>query len=261
MPSYTTISGHSLDYPEPEPELAKLLTRLRKMVDDPKATENNMIELAYSRENPILGAGLHPSRGMVTRETLANPVYHVITDLLDRKRAALEGWNLDELASEYTLTPAEAAAKLGVHYSAVQQAIKAWRLPSWVKDGRYYLTERSLETFEVGKRGPRAADAGEPLDVCVGHTDGQSFRMKHPGDLENIARIEGHVVAGRVARWKRVGVISGTEGKHRFFVLEPGTEGNELKFGPFYVKGTFRIAEKVNAAEKAREAWKAFTAA
>lgn len=262
MLQHTTISGHVIEYPEPEPKLEALLRQLRRMVDDPSMIENDMIEIAYSKDNPLLGSDLFPTRGAVTRETLANPAYYVMTDLLGRKRIAQDGIDVAKLASEYTLTVPEAAERLGIHESAVRLAIRSRRIPSWVKDGQYFLAPRSVDSFAVGTRGPQPQSRvrAEPLDVCIGNTEGQSLRMRYPGELRETGHT-GHIVEGQIGRWRRVGVISGGDGKHRFFELEPADSENELKFGPFYVRGRFSIVKKVNAAKKAREAWQTFTAA
>ena len=91
MPQHTTVSGHVIDYPEPEPKVAALLKRLARMADDPKATEDQMVALTYSSENPLLGPDLFPSRGAVTKETLLKPAWHVMQDYLARKYIAENG--------------------------------------------------------------------------------------------------------------------------------------------------------------------------
>jgi hypothetical protein len=53
-------------------------------------------------------------------------------------------------------------------------------------------------------------------------------------------------VEGTTERWRKVGVLHGRAGKLRFFVLEPDSEPNEITLGPFFVKGKFRVAEKID---------------
>jgi hypothetical protein len=73
-------------------------------------------------------------------------------------------------------------------------------------------------------------------------------------------------VEAAFVRWKRVGVITGVKGaegapdSYRFFVLEldPGAGEQTIELQGFYVRGPFRVVEKVNNARRAREAWEAF---
>jgi excisionase family DNA binding protein len=131
------------------------LERLETLLTDPKVTEQQLIGLAYPPENPILDATFHPARGMVTRAVLDDPAYEVMVDLLFRRRMMEDGISAEKLASRYSMTVAEAAAELGIHESAVRQAISAKRLASWIKEGgRHYVDPRALKTLEVGTRGP-----------------------------------------------------------------------------------------------------------
>jgi hypothetical protein len=262
MPQHTTISGHTIEYPEPEPKLGALLARLTRMADDAKATEDAMVALVFARDNPLLGPDVLPSRGAVTKETLAKPAWHVMQDLLDRKYVAENRIKLDDLAAEYTLPVIEAAKRLGIHESAVRLAIRSNRLPAWVKEGQYFLSPRSLETYEIQKSGPTPQQRVRPtaLQICMGNVKGKSFRVKIPGELADKHRVDEHVVEGSVSRWLRVGVISGGPGRYRFFVLEPAEAEDDLKYGPFYVRGRFNVAKKINNSDAAHDAWKAFEA-
>ena len=68
----------------------------------------------------------------------------------------------------------------------------------------------------------------------------------------------GHVLTrGYVGGWSRA-IISTTarsSGKRRAFVLVPSDEDGELALGTFKVVGSFAIEEKINNAQKAREAF------
>jgi hypothetical protein len=160
MATHVALSGHVIDYPEPAPKVARFLARVRELVDDPKASEDDVVALVYSRENPILDHTVFPTRGAVTRDVLENPVYRVMTDLLFRKSVAERGLDVERIAREFTVPVSDAAARLDIHESAVRQAIAAQRLASWVKEGRHYLRPRDVEAFQVSARGPRAGAAG-----------------------------------------------------------------------------------------------------
>ncbi|MBX3216932.1 MAG: hypothetical protein KF850_33175 [Labilithrix sp.] len=151
---YRTVSGHTITF-EAGPKVAAFLRRIEAAVDDPKVSERELTGLAFSAENPILDHSLFPGRGGVTPKVLADPAYHVMTDLLFRKQLAEQGDGVEKIAARYSMTVAEAAAELGIHASAVRQAIAARRLASWVKDGQHYLDPRAVRALEVGTRGPK----------------------------------------------------------------------------------------------------------
>lgn len=153
--THTTVTGHHIEL-DATPKVAAFLRRLEEGVDDPKTSERDLIGLAYSNENPFLDHTMFPGRGAVTKEVLDDPAYHVMTDLLFRKRLAEEGTDVARLAARYSMTPAEAAEELGITVGAVRQMIAAKRIPSWMRDGRHYIDPRSLKGLEVGTRGPKA---------------------------------------------------------------------------------------------------------
>jgi hypothetical protein len=102
-----------------------------------------------------------------------------------------------------------------------------------------------------------------PLLVRVGHAEGVSFKVKHPGELANRRRVGANVIEGRVDAWESVGVLSSVAGRHRFVELEPDENADEQTFGlgeTFFVRGRFRVVRKVNNATEADAAWRAFTA-
>lgn len=269
---HTTLQGHRIEYDQPDAKLGRFLKRAESLAEDEGTTEDDLVALIYSDQNPLLEPSPVGGAPLVTKETLAHPCYRVLTDLLERVRVRERGIDVGKLAAGYTWTVAEAAEELGVHESAVRQAIKAGRLPSWVKDGRLYLhpkwTRQFGEQTKGNRRGPKAhrisVEPGDyrvtaaPLDIRVGNAPGTSFRVKFPEARFELDSSDHHARTGVVENWKQVGVISGGAGRYRFFVLEPSDEENAIEFGEFYVRGRFTIAEKVNNARKAREGWDAF---
>lgn len=263
--THTTVSGHRIEY-SPTPKVSAFLARLEKLVADPKVTEQNMIGLAYSHENPMLDTTMHPARGMVTKAVLDDPAYGVMSDLLFRKRVAQDGVSVDKLAAKYSMTVGEAAADRGIHESAVRQAISAKRLPSWLKDGRHFVEPRAVKALEVGTRGPTkkaAAVAAEvdaetdtPLDIVMGNEEGASLNVKaaHPIEVDSQS---GRTHHGTLANWKRVVVkTTGAGGSKRTFLITPGPDENEIKHGSFHVRGRFDIETKSNNPRAADDLWK-----
>lgn len=266
MPTHTTVSGHAIEYDTPAPDVLALLARLRAMLEDPKAREDDMLVAVYSPDNPIMDRSVMPGRGAVTPAVLADPVYQVMADLLFRKRIQEHRVDVEKLAAQHTLTVAEAAARLGINESALRKAIAARRLGTWLKDGRHYIDPRALASFHLQPRGPQPAEGHAstvPLEVRYGAAGGKALKVKHPGELvgsEMKTSPDGRMYTGTISPWKRVAVFAAEGGKARMFILEPGEEREEFVFGELYVRGNFRIVEKINNARKADEAWKAFEA-
>lgn len=169
--TWTTVSGHEVRYGAP-PTVAALIERLKAMLADPAATEDDMIVAVYNQDNPVMDREVIPGRGAVTTRTLANPAYRVMTDLLFRKRLAEGGQDSAALAARYTLTVGEAAGRLGVSRSAIHQAIQARRLSAWVKDGQNYLDPDYLDGFQLSRRGPKSKkrQAARPAEPAAGKT-------------------------------------------------------------------------------------------
>lgn len=246
---HVTVSGHHIEYTA-SPKLQAFLDRVAKLVTDPKVTEQNLIGLAYSHENPMLDSTLHPSRGIVTKAVLDDPAYGVLTDLLFRKRVAQEGLSVEKIAERYSMTVGEAAAQLEVTEGAIRQAIAAKRLASWIKEGgRHYVDPRSLKTLEVGTRrptGPRAVAVGGPLEVKTGNRTGASFSVRAPVDVKE----------GTIPTWKRVVVRStGVRGSKRAWVLVPSVHENEISHVGFFVRGHFAIEATTSNPKKADDLW------
>jgi excisionase family DNA binding protein len=252
------MAGEDLEYDTPTPAVRAFLARVIDASADPRVSESELVELIYGAEDPILKQGVIPNHGLVTRETLADPLYHVLTDLLGRKRVQLGTLDPERAAGEYTITVTEAAERLGVHPSAVRQAIQAHRLDAVKRGGIHLLKSRSIDSYRVSRRGPKPAEPEPALEVVVGNDEGGSFRLRViGGEVEETGR-KGHRVSGIVRSFARAAVISGGKGAYRFFELEPADAEEELAVGAFSVRGRFTIARKENNARRANEEWKAF---
>ncbi len=86
MEKYQTLTGTTIEYETPTPELAEFLARVTEVANNPEMAEPALVDLIYGPDNPILQYGVLPGRGLVTKDVQANPVYAVLTDLLERKR-------------------------------------------------------------------------------------------------------------------------------------------------------------------------------
>jgi hypothetical protein len=99
------------------------------------------------------------------------------------------------------------------------------------------------------------------LELFFGLTPDQAVEVKADGDwhqTDHSPPEPGHILTrGYVVGWSRA-IISTTarsSGKRRVFVLVPSDEDGELALGTFKVVGAFVIEEKINNAQKAREAF------
>jgi hypothetical protein len=259
---HEALSGHRIEYSDPDPKVAKFLERASAMLEDRKATAKDLVALVYGPENPILAPGTIPGAGLVTKDVLENPVYHVLADIIFRKQVAQGGVDIERIAARFTLSAAEAAERKGVSVDAIRAAARERRLSSWSKDGAYFFDPKALDAAQLGTRGP-LPKATEPLVAKVGYDrdDRIMLSLKAP----SYSQIEGPAPDGAswngnqvIERWRRVGVLTGGKGKLRFFELEPSTDENEIKFGKFYVRGRFGFVRKVNGAAAARKAWDTF---
>lgn len=263
---YTTIAGETIEYTV-SPEVSTFLARLVTASNDPRVGEGELIELLYGKENPLLDQSVLPHHGVVTRAVFEDPVYHVMTDLLGRKRVQLGRLDLPKAHAEYTMTVAEAAKKLDVHQTSIRVAIRARKLDAIKQGGVLLLRPSSVESYRVSRRGPKPRvelhpeedPTGTSLEVCVGSAPGESAKIQVLGNELEVQRKEAGKVFGLVRDFARVYLLAGGKGKHRFFDLEAADQPSELKLGSFFVRGGFRVANKVNNPKDAEETWRTMT--
>lgn len=255
MERYTTIAGEVLEYPRPEGELARFFARVVDAAHDPRVSEGQMVELIYGSENPMLDQTIFEGRGAVTREVFDDPLYHVMLDLLDQKRVAMGTLDPERAAGRYTMTAAEAAEELDMTPGAVRQAIAAKRLDAWKKGGRYLLDPHSVATYRdhVVRRGPKPRPA---LEARIGNVPGASMKLKANGK-EEVGRAGKRVVDVVVPRFERAAVAFSGEGHNRTLIIESADEDGEIEYGPFWVRGRFRVVEEESRPRAAATLYKA----
>jgi len=244
--THETLTGEVLEYPEPSPEVAAFLDRVVALANDPRVTHDELVGLIYGPDNPILDQTMFEGKGAVTREVFANPLYHFLLDWLGRKREQAGQLDMHSAQDEASLTVAEAAAELGISSSAVRQAIHAHRLPAIKKGRSWMLAPADVAAYDTAPRGPQA---GPRLKVKFGSIKGKSFRVKIPG-LEVTSKKDG-ISEGVVENFREGAVAFSGERNNRMFVIEPSEAQNEFTWGPFYIRGRYRVTEKVNRAGEA----------
>jgi hypothetical protein len=153
MNTYNCLSGHTLTYPDPPPDVAAFLERVRLATANPAVSPNQLIELIYGLENPLLDKTMLPGRAMVTQTVFDNPIYHIMRELLFRKELAAAHQTVEQVAAPYTISVKDAAKKLGITESSVRAAITARKLEAWMRNGQWYLRPESIASYKVSNRG------------------------------------------------------------------------------------------------------------
>jgi len=207
MPNeYTLVSGETVTYDDPDPEVADYVARVREAAQDPTVSVDDLLELIYSNDNPLLESDQIPGKGMVTTEVFEDPVYKVMADQISVKRIQQGTLDPETMHDKYTVSVSDAADELGISTSAVRQAIYKDRLAAVKKGGAWKIAPSSIDAYEVSNRGPSAA-TGEPLHVVIGSKKGVSFSVAHDGELER-ERQEGNLIYGTIRNWTHAAIKS-----------------------------------------------------
>ena len=270
MNTYQLSSGETLSYPDPPAPVAAYLAQARAAAADPAVTPAELIALVYSPDNPLLDTTILPGRGMVTKAVLDHPVYHVLADLVFLKECAARGRSPDASYAAFTLSVAEAAARLGITPAAVRAAITGRKLAAVLKNGQWWVHPNSVASYRVSNRGPKrvataktATTTADPVRVILGSEAGRSLAVRVEGgelvrDGKAGGRVEGHLSPG----WTRALVrTTARPGGTRVVVIEPAAgEENAIDHGGLSVRGPFRVVRKVNNPKAAAAAWRAAAA-
>jgi excisionase family DNA binding protein len=254
MPTHLCVNGRSVEY-EPTPAEAKFLRRVEAMLEDTKVTDLEVRGVIYGPDNPLL-AQVH-GYTFVTPEAFEHPVFRVLQDLHDRKRVATGALDLERAAARYTMTVAQAAEQLGLGESAIRMAVRASRLPSWMKGGEIFLDPQAVAAY---KGGARRGGPATKLLVAIGSHDGTSLRLRVDGgsaELEH-ARKAGGITSGELTKWSVAEVITGARRgeatTYRYWKITPGGNQERIELGELKVVGRFTIVERKNG-KAASDAW------
>lgn len=257
MNKYLTISGETIEYSPNTLVLAAFMDRVRTASEDPKVLVVQLEAMVYGFENPLLDKDIIPGRAVVTKATYEHPCFHVMLDMIGRKRAATGHLDLAAARARHTMTVQQAAKHLDITEGAVRQAIHSGRLSSWREAGVYYLDPVVVTAYRVSRRGP--PPTATPLEVRCGAEEGVVFKVKTPIELSGRKKSK-NVVTGLAEGWKRIAVLASKGDSARLFVLEVSKNSNLISLHNFFVRGKFDIIVTENNAAKAREAFKKFVA-
>ena len=157
---HETVLGEIIEHPTPSGEIAAWLERVKRAAYDPSVSEAQLTKLVYSPENPILDPTVLPARGAVTRAVAASPLYRVMLDLLDVKRAQTGALDLRAANARFSIGVGQAAQRLATSEDAVRRAIAARHLAAVCRDGVHLIDPATVETYRerlVGRRSVQRA--------------------------------------------------------------------------------------------------------
>ena len=267
MPTHTFLNGLTITYPEPAPEVAAFLDRVRAAAADPAVNRDDLLRLAFGLENPLLDKDRYPGHALVTRAVLDNPIHAILHDLVNVKEVNLGLVDLEATIAGYTISVPEAAKKLGRTPAAIRAAIAAHKLDGWIRNGQWYLRPASVELYKPSNRGrsnlgrkkEKSDSPAAEVRAKIGGTPGGSLAVRLEGKDELVKDAEGYRFP---AGWKRAivrSVMTTSKGKTmRVFALEPAPGETELiRVGDRFIEGAFKVVEKVNNIKQALAAWKA----
>lgn len=261
MPTHTTLGGRTIEFPEPTAAVAAFLTRVRAAAEDESVNRDAMISLVYGPENPILDPGVLPGRAMVTPEVWANPVYHILADLVGVKEVRLGLVDIEKVHAGFTVDVPTAAKELGVSVQAVRLAVEDRRLSAIYNRGQWWIHPNSLASFRLSRTGKgKPGPAAKPTAVVarVGSAPGASLAVRiDAGDLV-VDHKEGNTPVGHFpAGWKLAVVRTTSSRGTRAVEVEPSPGSTEaIEHGGLYVRGAFKIVSKHNTTAAANAAWR-----
>jgi hypothetical protein len=90
MAQHVTTGGETIEYGVTDLALAAFLPRVFATSEDTTLTADDLIELVFGIENPVMATKFVPRRAYVTPEVAKNPVYKVMNDLVYRKQVLRE---------------------------------------------------------------------------------------------------------------------------------------------------------------------------
>ncbi len=147
--TYITGSGHVVRYEQDGSPGSRYLQRLSREAVDPAVDYDDLVVMAYSRENPFLENSIFVGVGAVTRQVLKDPRYQVMLDLLEKKAIQKKLIVAERDFARYEMTVSQAARKLGLHDTVITAAIRERRLAARKIKGKWLLAPQDVDNYQV----------------------------------------------------------------------------------------------------------------
>lgn len=265
--TYTMLTGETITYPAGDAAMSDFMAQVVIASTDPNVSQNDLIELIYGKESPLMDQTIFPGRGAVTKAVFADPRYSVMLDLLDHKRVQLGILDVGKALEAFTMTVPEAAKALKVHETSVRYAIRHRTISAIKKGNRYLIDPDSLDTYEIGMSGRQGH--AFMVRARIGSREGESLRIKTDGTVDVVEK-DGHQRNVEISEWKTIVVAHSRTvgGKKELQVMRlvPNPSREEAlwvmhKGSPFNVNGAFVIEETSPHTYAASLAWKDFDGA
>ena len=231
---YQTLSGEVLDL-DLSPAEDAFLADLRSRVADPTTSLDDIVDRAYSDQNPMLASAPVPGRGWVTPEIRARPAYTALLDILQRKPLARTEDGRD--GTEALDVPGAEAAPRPASSTVLDREAA-------FSAGRPEGDAGAASTRGPEAPGPSPRPTGKPLRIV--HRGVKGYGL--------VFRTDGEVVTGKkpatVTGWSEVWVKTVDKGvrpygKIQVVRLVPAEADAQHGVGPLVVTGPFRLDQSV----------------
>lgn len=268
MHVYITQNGHEIEYDKFSKAEDAFLLKAKEAVVSEDVSTNQMIALVYGPDNPVLDY----SQGTpnVTATVLAHPLYRILSDLIGVKRVALGELDLDKAHARYTIDVPSASQKLGITPQAIRAAIDANRLPGLYRKGQWWLTQESIDNYQVSNRPGRPPSVRKQpaqiedglihhgVSAVTGSEAGASLsvRVDKPLIIEDR---EQNKVHGRFPDGWKVALIKTTTEAGTRAILIKSVKGKqkEIRHYGLFVNGEFQVIKNFNKTVDANRVWRA----
>lgn len=264
---YETLAGETIRYPKPTPKLQKFLARIVKAVDDDSVGPGALDALIFGKDNPLLDHTVNKGTelegvGAITKETFANPVYHVMQDLAHRKRVQFAGVERDHSKEVFTKSVADVIDMFDGDISAdrVRRLCRANTFAHVSGPQGLMIDPRSVEAY-IANRATRRGPKKKPALTCrYGSEPGKSFSVKALDLVKGDTAKKGAVrmTDAEVPEFETAAVKFSGKDMQRCFIIERASRRKTYNHGHFFIEGMFKIVEKVNGAAAASRRFKTF---
>lgn len=259
---YRTSGGYSLNV-DLEGDRGEFFQRLESAARDRQIDHRTFLEMFYSPRNPLL------SGVVVTPETMEDPLYHAMLDLLSIKVAHLRGSASSPKIHQDHFTVTQAAAELGVTRGTVQKAIERGAIKAHKVGNRWLIPSNEVESYEVSDRGvkkprPLYEEQECPIEILIGNRGGVSSTVKKLRKYDSYEKLSGDGDMARVHlnRWHSLAVKFKRKKPHRmevyFLKASPQKEEKTIEFEGFKATGRFVVVRTIVDPAEGAAAFKGF---